>query len=230
MEVARSTIHFADYNPRVLSDDERTHLKRGIRRFGMLGGLIVNKRTGMRVVSGHQRLSVLDELNGYPDKDYLVRVDVIDVDEKQEKEINILLNNPNAQGKWDYDALRLMVPEIDYKAAGLTDVDLSLLGISTEVEIPEPTSIDLTEVGLSDGTSLLQEPKSEEERKEHMKKVKAEVQEQATERAMNMHAYVMLTFDTFDSKVAFMERFGYDPLDKFIKGEEFDQQIERVDW
>lgn len=63
----------------------------------------MNKRTGLTVVSGHQRLSVMDELQKYDpttkENDYKIRVDVIDVDEKQEKELNILCNNPNAQGR-----------------------------------------------------------------------------------------------------------------------------------
>lgn len=50
----------------------------------------MNKRTGLTVVSGHQRLSVMDELQKFPDNDYRIRVDVIDVDEQQEKELNIL--------------------------------------------------------------------------------------------------------------------------------------------
>ena len=86
----------------------------------MVGGIVVNKRTGLTVVSGHQRLSVMDELQKFPDNDYRIRVDVIDVDEKQEKELNILLNNPNAQGTWDFNALAQIVPDIDWKDAGLT--------------------------------------------------------------------------------------------------------------
>ena len=38
----------------------------------------------------------------------------------------------------------------------------------------------------------------------------------------------MLSFDNFDNKAAFCERFGYDPYDKFIKGEVFDDQVEAV--
>ena len=103
MELNRSAIHFADYNPRKLSDESRKTLKRGIKKFGLVGGIVVNKRTGLTVVSGHQRLSVMDELQKFPDNDYRIRVDVIDVDEQQEKELNILMNNPNAQGTWDFD-------------------------------------------------------------------------------------------------------------------------------
>lgn len=89
----------------------------------------MNKRTGLTVVSGHQRLSVMDELQKFPDNDYRIRVDVIDVDEQQEKELNILMNNPNAQGTWDFDALARIVPDIDWKDAGLTDADLNMIGV-----------------------------------------------------------------------------------------------------
>lgn len=132
MELKRSAIRLASYNPRKISEESRKTLKRGIKKFGLVGGIVVNKRTGFTVVSGHQRLSVMDELQKYnPDtkeNDYRIRVDVVDMDEKSEKELNILANNPNAQGTWDYDALRELVPEIDYKDAGLTDADLNMIG------------------------------------------------------------------------------------------------------
>lgn len=66
VELNRSAIHFADYNPRKLSDESRKTLKRGIKKFGLVGGIVVNKRTGLTVVSGHQRLSVMDELQKFP--------------------------------------------------------------------------------------------------------------------------------------------------------------------
>ena len=73
VELNRSAIHFADYNPRKLSDESRKTLKRGIKKFGLVGGIVVNKRTGLTVVSGHQRLSVMDELQKFPDNDYRIR-------------------------------------------------------------------------------------------------------------------------------------------------------------
>ena len=48
VELNRSAIHFADYNPRKLSDESRKTLKRGIKKFGLVGGIVVNKRTGHR--------------------------------------------------------------------------------------------------------------------------------------------------------------------------------------
>ena len=64
---------------------------------------------------------------------------------------------------------------------------------------------------------------------QHMKDVKAQVKEKASEEAMNMEAYVMLSFDSFKAKAAFMQRFGYNEYDKFIKGEAFSDQVERID-
>ena len=141
VELNRSAIHFADYNPRKLSDESRKTLKRGIKKFGLVGGIVVNKRTGLTVVSGHQRLSVMDELQKFPDNDYRIRVDVIDVDEQQEKELNILMNNPNAQGSWDFDALARIVPDIDWKDAGLTDADLNMIGVDFLLQTEEESSI-----------------------------------------------------------------------------------------
>ena len=232
VEVKRSQIHFASYNPRKLSDEERKTLKRGIKKFGLVGGLIVNKRTGMTLVSGHQRLTVMDELQKFPDNDYCIRVDLIDVDEKQEKELNILLNNPNAQGKWDMDALAKMVPDIDWRDAGLTDIDLSLIGCDYLLQTEEESSI-------ADALSDMMAPVDEQneadkaakqleraEKVAHMKEVKQQVKENAQKTAEDMDAYVMLSFDTYEAKADFMERYGYDPDMKFIKGEEFDNRLE----
>lgn len=235
MELNRSAIHFADYNPRKLSDESRKTLKRGIKKFGLVGGIVVNKRTGFTVVSGHQRLSVMDELQKFPDNDYRIRVDVIDVDEKQEKELNILMNNPNAQGSWDYDALARLVPDIDYKDAGLTDADLNMIGCDFLLQTEEENS-------LAGALEEMMQPVTEQKEAEkaarqleraekvaHMKDVKQEVKEQAQETAANMDAYLMLSFDTWEAKAAFCERFGYDPYTKFIKGEVFSDQVERVE-
>ena len=235
IELSRSAIRFADYNPRKLSDESRKTLKRGIKKFGLVGGIVVNRRTGLTVVSGHQRLSVMDDLQKFPDNDYCIRVDVIDVDEKQEKELNILMNNPNAQGSWDFDTLDQIVPDIDWKDAGLTDADLNMIGVDYLLQTKEESSI-------ADALSDMMAPVTEQDAADkaakqleratkvaHMKGVKQQVKENAQKQAENMDAYVMLSFDTFEAKAAFMARFGYDPDMKFVKGEVFSDQIERID-
>lgn len=235
VELNRSAIHFADYNPRKLSEEARKTLKRGIKKFGLVGGIVVNKRTGLTVVSGHQRLSVMDELQKFPENDYRLRVDVIDVEEKQEKELNILMNNPNAQGSWDYDALARMVPDIDYQDAGLTAADLNMIGCDFLLQTEEESSI---ANALEDMMAPVAQQKEAEkvakqmeraEKVAHMKEVKQQVKDAVQKQAQDMDAYLMLSFDTFEAKAAFCERFGYDPYSKFIKGEVFDEQVERIE-
>ena len=243
VELNRSAIHLADYNPRKLSDESRKTLKRGIKKFGLVGGIVVNKRTGLTVVSGHQRLSVMDELQKFPENDYRIRVDVIDVDEKQEKELNILMNNPNAQGTWDFDALAQLIPDIDYKDAGLTDADLNMIGVDYLLQTEEENNIASELESMMQPVTEQHEAEKAERKAErealkaqeqaakvaHMKEVKQQVKENAQKQAQDMDAYLMLSFDTFEAKAAFCQRFGYDPYDKFVKGEVFSEQVERIE-
>ena len=251
VELKRSTIKFADYNPRVLDDEAKKSLKRGIKKFGLVGGVTVNKRTGFTVVSGHQRLTVMDELQKYNpetmENDYKVRVDVTDVDEKMEKELNILLNNPNAQGRWDYEKLAQIIPDIDYKDAGLTDADLNMIGVDYLLQTEEENNIaDELDDLMSPIIEEREEAKAEraaeraaekamlqemerEAKVQHMKDVKQQVKEAAISKAEQMDAYVMLSFSSWSAKAEFCERFGYPAEMKIIKGEVFAEQVERID-
>lgn len=86
----------AEYNPRVElmpGDDEYEKLKRNIDRFGVVVPVIWNKRTN-RVVSGHQRLTVLMN-EGVTETD----VSVVDLDETAEKQLDIAMNK--VTGEWD---------------------------------------------------------------------------------------------------------------------------------
>src|ERR1035438_8160183 len=81
-DIHRKEITGAPYNPRRISEKERTALKKIIGHHGLVEPLVWNKRTGT-LVSGHQRLGILDQLA--KSKNYLLTVSVIDVDEKTEK-------------------------------------------------------------------------------------------------------------------------------------------------
>lgn len=260
VELQRSQIHFASYNPRTISAESKKTLKKGIKKFGLAGGIIVNKRTGYTIVSGHQRISVLDELQKYnqetKENDYKIRVDLVDIDEKSEKELNILTNNPNAMGEWDLESLAALIPDIDYKDAGLTDADLSMIGVDYLFKTEEESSItgEFDDLLAESNEAHQQELHARKEQREaqrseireaqdaanagqsdydakvqHMKDVKAQVKEQATEKAQEAEAYVMLSFDSFKAKAAFMQRFGYNEYEKFIKGEIFSDQVERIE-
>lgn len=268
-EFKRSEIHPAPYNPRTISAEGKKNLKRSLKKFGVLGGIVVNARTGYTIVGGHQKVLVLDEENKYPENDYVIRAEVIDVDEKTEKTINITLNNPQVGGDWDYDKMRELVPDIDYKAAGLTDADLSFIGLDyllqTEQQIGMAASLNdlmseaneqhaqevaarkaARQQAIENGSAGLMEDEDDDRDEEseyvfeedseadrqhriqQMKDLKARVKEQAAEKAQNMDAYVTLSFTTWEAKAEFMEKFGFSPYDKFIKGEMFDEVCERV--
>ena len=99
VELRRSQIKPSSYNPRTISPEGRKQLKRSIKKYGVVGGIVVNQSTGYTIVGGHQKVSVLDELNKYDEatheNDYNLRVELINVDAKTEKSLNVALNNPN---------------------------------------------------------------------------------------------------------------------------------------
>lgn len=227
VELKRSDIKPADYNPRKINAEQKKQLKKSIRLYGVVGGMVVNKQTGFTVVGGHQKLLILDEMNKYPDKDYTLRVELIDVDEKTEKELNLMLNNPNSQGEWDYDRLRTMMPDIDYKNAGLSEEDLTFIGIDFTLQTE-------TESGIADALNDLTLPVEErdeaekEMKKEEVKAMKKKIQDNAEKDVKDMDSFVMINFDDHKGKAQFMERFGMHPKDKFIKGEHFVTMIDSM--
>lgn len=79
------TLTPADYNPRVElrpGDDEYEALKYSLEHFGQVEPVVWNRRTN-RVVGGHQRLTVEQDL-GHEE----VWVSVVDLDDLKEKELN----------------------------------------------------------------------------------------------------------------------------------------------
>ena len=244
VEIRRSSIKEASYNPRRIEDEAKKSLKKGIKNIGLAGGIVINETTGNTIVSGHQRIAVLDDLEKYDKNtqanDYIVRVDLIHVDEKTEKELVVLLNNPNAQGEWDYDKLKQLVPEIDYKMAGLTDADLSMIGVDFLFKTEQESSIESDLDDMMAGYNAKHqaevearkaareemqqaikeaEEQSWEDKVNHMKEVKAQVKEKAEQDARNKDAYVVLSFDTSDDLQEFLSFFGLPEDSKFIKGE-----------
>ena len=125
----------ADYNPRKdlqPGDAEYEKLKRSIEQFGYVEPVIWNKTTG-HVVGGHQRLKVLMDM-GINE----VECVVVEMDESQEKALNIALNK--ISGDWDKDKLALLIADLQG-----ADFDVSLTGF-------EPAEIDdLFKDTLKDG-------------------------------------------------------------------------------
>lgn len=136
----------SDYNPRKLSPANARALKKSIGRWGLVEPLIWNRRT-QRLVGGHQRREQLIAL-GIAE----ALVVVVDIDETEERALNITLNNPNAQGHFDDEKLAAMLDEL--KAAMPDDAEsLGLNALAIRELVPankdEQPSIELIYVVTS---------------------------------------------------------------------------------
>ena len=111
-EIKITDLNEAPYNPRVHLEPgmpEWEKLKKSIETFGDVEPIVWNKRTG-NVVGGHQRLAVLKSMGKET-----VFCSVVDLDETDEKLLNVALNK--IKGQWDYDKLEDILWGFDYEVA-----------------------------------------------------------------------------------------------------------------
>ena len=112
----------AEYNPRKdlkPGDPEYDKLKRSLEQFGYVEPVIWNEKTG-RVVGGHQRLKVLQDLG-----ETEIECVVVSLSEEKEKALNIALNK--ISGDWDKEKLGLLIADLQG-----ADFDVSLTGFDPE--------------------------------------------------------------------------------------------------
>ncbi len=143
-------INAAAYNPRVdlqPSDPEYVKLKRSIESFGYVEPIVWNERTG-NMVGGHQRYKIMVNELGHTE----LEVSVVNLDDEQERLLNLALNK--VSGRWDEDALAQLLLELreagaDIELSGFDEVELKqVLG---EIEIPnfeEGTADDQGDLGV----------------------------------------------------------------------------------
>lgn len=117
VKIKRSQINLAGYNPRKITPEAKRKLKENLSKMGLMGGLVWNERTG-NLVSGHQRITILDADNNYniksKENDYDVFVTKVNLDEKDEKAQNVFFNNQSAMGFFDEDKLHEIMKEVDF--------------------------------------------------------------------------------------------------------------------
>jgi len=87
----------APYNPRTSTQKQEDNLKASLEKFGVVEPIIYNKQTG-NIVGGHFRVRELKKL-GHKEVDCVI----VDLNEADEKELNIRLNANT--GAWDWDEL-----------------------------------------------------------------------------------------------------------------------------
>lgn len=114
-EVKFSEIVSDDYNPRkelAPGDVEFERIRNSLDNFGYIEPIVFNRRTG-HIVGGHQRVSVLKHMGKTA-----AEMSVIDVDEHEEKLLNLRLNK--IKGRWDYDKLEPLLQGFTMDEALLT--------------------------------------------------------------------------------------------------------------
>ncbi|MGI2294159.1 ParB N-terminal domain-containing protein [Paenibacillus sp. GXUN7292] len=110
-------INSAVYNPRIdlqPGDPEYEKLRRSIETFGYVEPIVWNERTG-NMVGGHQRFKILKARG-----DTEAVVSVVDLDDQQERLLNLALNK--VSGRWDEEALASLLEELQATGA---ELDLS---------------------------------------------------------------------------------------------------------
>lgn len=136
----------ADYNPRTTTDAARRKLKRSLERFGLVEPLVWNERT-RRVVGGHLRLSVLKEL-GVTE----VPVSVVNLTDAEERALNVVLNNREAQGRFEVGKLAVLLEELkelpELADTGFDAGVLRALAYQPDEHLPTAEAQDRVEVTL----------------------------------------------------------------------------------
>lgn len=190
----------APYNPRRIGEGAMKRLREGLAKHGLVETLVWNQRTG-NLVSGHQRLSALDALEG--SQDYQLTVAVVDVDEKEEAALNVLLNNPGIQGEYDTEALAAMVENL---GVGLEDMGFC------EAEV------DMLFGGDARFSALLDDHVKVTEVKGKLKDIKAE-RGDATQRMKEEQSaafYFTVVCDSREQKEELLARLGVPVYEEFV--------------
>lgn len=147
LTVHRSQINEAKYNPRIINDQNYKDLKKSLKKIKLREPLIWNKTSG-NLIGGHQRLKILDEewQKKYKNLDYDLIVAAVELDYKQEIELNIALNNPRLMGDYSIEKMNKILsneefPDIDFEIAGIKDEDLQIFGIEADLK-----NLDIAEI------------------------------------------------------------------------------------
>ena len=198
--VSRKQLHGAPYNPRVITPEAKRRLRETIERVGLLGPITVNRLT-WNVVGGHQRLAILDALEGTDT--YSLDVALVDLSEQEEREQNLFLNNEQAQGSWDLPMLRQVMTDVNFDHAGFTAPELKeLLAVPKLEEALTPEAVQATRV----------------------EQAAEEVQQQAAattrrRKPKNAITQMLVVFESRPILEKFLVKLGMDSATKYIQAE-----------
>jgi DNA modification methylase len=125
----------APYNPRQSNAEQEKQLKSSLEKFGVVEPIIFNKQTGF-IVGGHFRIRELKKL-GYKE----IECVIVDLNESDEKELNIRLNANT--GSWDWDELAN-----NWDSELLSDWGLEIPGFEPTILEAEEDDFNVPEGGI----------------------------------------------------------------------------------
>lgn len=235
--IMRSEINLNPLNPKRHTENGIKLQKKNLQKIGYLGGVTYN-RTSHNLIDGHRRVMALDSYYGYDgskDTDYQIKVEVIELNEKEEKEQMTYMALGNTRA--DYDLIASYVQDIDFGNIGLPEEDIKaimalvpdenpisidsfdeLIADMPPVEKEGKTTNDSPMVSLSD--DFEEEEQTPEERKQAIIASKKLIQEKALERQQDEDAFITVSFSSHQAKAFLCEMLGIDETAQFIKGEE----------
>lgn len=216
-EISRLQINLNPINPKRHSDEKVKLQKKNLQKVGFCGGIVWNERTG-NLIDGHRRVKAMDMLYGYngtPETDYKIKVEVVNFDDKTEKEQLTYMAVGNT--KYDLDLISAYVSEIDVDSVGLSQTELNdILSMTSSVEVEVESPLD----SLLEPKESKAAEKSYEDKKQHMKDVKQQVREMAEARALNENAYITLSFSSFSAFQDFCDLMNIRTSERYAKGED----------
>lgn len=232
--IKRSQISLNPYNPKRHTEERVKQQKKNLQKIGYLGGITWNELSG-NIIDGHRRIQAMDlyyKYDGTPDTDYDIKVEVVQLNDKQEKEQMTYMALGNTRA--DLELVARYFPDIDADAAGIDDAYLKELSTFVTIEAPaaEIETLDIDDILPAPKEDVIIEDEEQtpeltpEEKKEKVKAAKEVVKEQSIERVRNESAYITLSFSDYATKAEFCEIIGIDPDCAFAKGEDVMTHIE----
>lgn len=237
--VMRSQINLNPLNPKRHVDEAIALQMRNFKKVGILGGIVLNETTS-NLLDGHRRVMALDRINKYdgtPETDYPIKVEVTALSSKEEKEQMTYMAVGNT--KADLDLIANYVADIDTKDIGLTAAEIQALEqfniseadiFAAEAEKEAAADADAVNdffnflpsatIKAKDADTL-----TPEQKKQKVLEGKSLNKENAERYAETESVQLVISFQSYENKVAFCETFGVDPDGKFAIGEEILQKI-----
>lgn len=205
VEIARSEIKNAEYNPRTITKEAAKKLRKTLKEHGLVTPITHNKRTG-NIVGGHQRIAALDSL--HRNSEFIIEVAQIDVDEQEEVKLNLLLNQTDIQGEYDWDKVKDLSEAFDIDLEGDALFD--------------PSTLDFAFAGDEDFLTGDEESaatqQAEIDKIKEMKKAGREARKGADDHFLHNDDYMLtLVFENNDEKHNFMAKIEAPKEEKFMK-------------